>query len=226
MTDRVDLYRGVHKGMRRVLGSLTARAGQTDFGSPTEVAALVSSMEDAFALLASHGHHEDTFVMPLVRRHAPDVAARLDREHEQHEHQFADLLRTARELAGSQRPDPRVGHGLVVALSRLAAELTLHMADEEELAQPVLHRACDDVELGAVHDALVGSIPPETMSRFLHDMLPAMNGTERALFLSQMALGAPPEAIRGVIAIARTVLPDPEFIALAQGAPNAFAAAA
>lgn len=226
MNDRVDLYRGVHKGMRRVLGSLTSRAGQTDFGSPSEVEALAAAMADAFALMESHGHHEDTFVMPLVRKHAPDVAARLDREHGEHEHRFEDLLHRVAQLAASGRADARTGHGIVVALSRLAGELTLHMADEEELAQPVLHRACDDAELGAAHAALVASIPPETMMRFLGEMLPAMNGPERADFLSHMAEGAPPEAIRGVIEIARTTLAAPDFEALEQGASTAFARAA
>ena len=209
MTERVDMYRGVHKGIRRILSGLVERAGITDFSSADDVRALDAAMNDAFALCESHAQHEDRFIMPLAAKHAPELVAKLDAEHHAQDEVFASLRTRMGAVVQAGRADAREGHEIVVALSRIVGELNVHMADEEERVQPLLWRAYDDETLARAEGELVASIAPPVLMAFLVHMLPAMNAPERVGFIRNMATGAPPEAVLGVIDLAKGVLrPD------------------
>lgn len=226
MTERVDMYRSVHKGIRRLLSALLAQAGTTDFADQAEVAALEAAMHDAFALLASHARHEDAFIMPLARPYDAALIERLDVEHHGHEAAFSALEARIRAIREGRAEGPRTGHELVVALSRLAAELMQHMADEEERVQPLLWRTHDDATLARVEGELVASIAPPTLMAFLAHMIPAMSAPERVGFVRNMAQGAPPEAVRGVLELARSVLTSADMARLEGGVADVVPAAA
>lgn len=204
--ERVDMYLGVHKGIRRMLASLGNQAGTTDFAQPAQVASLEKAMVRAFELIESHGHHEDAHVMPLVLSHHPELVSTLDDDHHRHGEQFASLLERIRAIRDARATSSRAGHELVVALSRVVGELYEHMADEEEKVQPLLWRLYDDATLARVTGELVGSIPPEELRDFHAWMIPAMNEPERAGFMRNVAENAPREAYEGVVELARSVL--------------------
>ena len=84
----------------------------------------------------------------------------------------------------------------MVALSRFQGELLLHMADEEESAQPALWAALDDASpsWAHVHGAMVASIPPPEKAQALAWMLPAMNAPDRAALLRNPLRASAPAA--------------------------------
>ncbi|UJR85738.1 hemerythrin domain-containing protein [Sandaracinus amylolyticus] len=212
---RPSFYREVHKGIRMMLGALVERAGRTDFAEAASVARLRNETVEIFALLEAHAHHEDEHVGPLLRTHAPATAADLGAAHVEHHERMRLMISTlvAAERGGARAAD--LGHELVVALSRFAGELAIHMADEEEIAMPALWNALSDPELEAVHHALVRSIPPETAFAFYRWMLPAMSMPERTRMLTAMRTGAPPQVFDAVVALAARVLSAEDFAALA-----------
>jgi hypothetical protein len=61
-----------------------------------------------------------------------------------------------------------------------------------------------------MHEAIVGSIPPDEMARSLAFMLPAMNADDQAEMIGGMRAGAPAEVVEGVLALAQDVL-GPRF---------------
>jgi Hemerythrin HHE cation binding domain len=202
MNERLDLYRNVHKGIRVMLFDLVRKSGRTNFRDRDAVARLTADVRDIFELLESHAHTEDTFVMPLLRKHAPELATAFDAEHEDQEARLPGLLAALERIDSSAPAAERQGHLFCVQLSRIAGELLTHMADEELEINTALWRAMSDAELLEVEHRLVASIPPEKMGRYLTWMLPSMNHTERVKFLGVL----PPPVFAFVRELAKQVL--------------------
>lgn len=198
---RLDLYRNVHKGIRVLLFDLVQKAGRLDFGDEAALARYKAEVRDAFELLTGHAHNEDEYLMPLVAKHAPKLFAEFEEAHEDQEMRLPYLLVTLDHIQSADE-----GHRWTVQLSRIAGELLVHMADEEDRLNDVLWSAMSDAELHEVEQSLVGSIPPEKMARYLTWMLPAMNTEERATFLGSLQAGAPEPVFLFVRGLASQVL--------------------
>lgn len=208
--DRPNFYRPVHKGIRLLLHRLVEQAGRTDYADAAQLATLTAAARDGFELLQLHADHEERCLAPLIRAAAPEVARALDAAHHDQEQRLPALLALLDDVRRAGPAADAVGHGFTVALSRLAGELQVHMADEEERAMPALQAALSDAQLMEVHQALVGSIPPPEMARWAALMLPAASAPERLALLSGVRATAPAEAFQGLLALARRVLPAEE----------------
>lgn len=205
-TERVDVYRNIHKGLRVMLFDLVQQSGRTDFTDAAELGALRTSVRDIFELLESHAHNEDQFIMPLVRDAAPELAKEFAAAHEDQEALLPGLLAALESIDPNHADAEHQGHAFVMRLSRVAGELLVHMADEELELNPALWAKKSDTEIGEAEHQLVGSIPPEKMTRYLRWMLPAMNPNERAGFLAML----PPPVFGFVREVARQVLTPAE----------------
>lgn len=217
MENRHSLYKEVHKGLRALLLELVESAGRTDFTDAASLASLRSLVQSGFALLESHAHHENEFIIPELERLLPELARRNGEEHAAHEPEMSGLLSLLERIDPTKPDAAFVGHQFVVALSRLAAELTIHMAEEEESIMPALWNVLDDDALVEIEQRLVSNIPPDKMGYFLKWMIPAMNTPERVGMLVSMRAGAPPEVFEGVRELARTVLSPMDDEALSRG---------
>ncbi|HET7437489.1 MAG TPA: hemerythrin domain-containing protein [Thermoanaerobaculia bacterium] len=214
MSQRVNLYREVHKGIRAMLSELLRQSGRVDFSDAEALAKFRAEAHGIFEMLESHAHHEDTFVMPVVREVALQVAQIIESAHVDQEAQLPELLALLDSIDSSAPDAAHRGHTFVVKLARISGELLLHMSDEEELIMPALHAAFTDDELNAIEQRLLASIPPEKMARFLGWMIPAINGSERVAMLAGMQAGAPAEVFAFVREIARKALTPHEDAAL------------
>lgn len=199
-----DFYLAIHKGVRAMLADLLARASTLSWSRPVEVAALRVAVDDTFELLLSHADTEDRFVHPLLAVAAPEVLDRLARAHDEQDQVLGglhDLLCAIEAGEGAA-----LGHRFVLALSRYVAEQLAHMADEEQRAQPALWERVDPQALHAAHVALLASIPPGKMQRYMRWILPALSAEEREGMLLGMQQSAPPPAFAGMLALCREVL--------------------
>jgi len=203
---RHNFYREVHKGIRALLGTLVEQAGRTDFQDASEVAKLRRAVDEGFDILEGHARHETRFVAPLLRAHAQEAGLALDDDHEEQTRAIAGLRARLEAVDASDPSAAASGHAFVVALSRFAGELLVHMADEEERALPALWAAVDDSALLRTHQELLASLSPDEMAQSLTLMLPAMNGSERLAMVAQARASAPPEAFRTLMGLARRVL--------------------
>ena len=75
-----------------------------------------------------------------------------------------------------------------------------------------LHYGAD--ELRAIEGALIGSIPPDEMLRFLNLMLPAMNPGERVALLQGPRQGMPPAVFQDFLSQLAPSLASRDFEAL------------
>ncbi len=221
MFERHNFYRDIHKGIRCMLLDLVAKSGRVNFNDSAELDAFRATARDTFAMLEGHAEHENTFVAPLLDEHAPVIAGVIGGAHDDQEPRL-ELLLAALDAIDSAAPEARAkGHAWVVQFSRLAGELLVHMADEEELVLTALWKAVDDAALIDAHERLVRSIPPAEMGRTLALMLPAMNTPERVEMLAQMRSTAPAEVFGSVRKLAQSLLSAREDEALEQGLRNA-----
>lgn len=209
---KYDMYRNIHKGIRYVLGGVTTSAGRVDPGDDTAVEALGAQWHDIVRLLVGHAEHENDFIGPLLDIHAPALGSVIADQHEQIEHQLAQLEVLADRAVGSAVADRRaVTHRLYLALASFTATFFQHMELEELEVNPTLSQAISVEGLREVEHELVASLSPEEVAQAAALMLPAMNVEDHVEWFGGMRAGAPPEAFAGVLGLARTVLDQTSY---------------
>jgi len=212
----VDVYRDIHKGIRRELFAVTGEVGSAD---PHDTAALARTAERfrmLVKLLLSHAEHEEEFLQGLIEVHAPRLADAVVRDHHWLDAQMAQLEVVAdRAVEGAGDDQRLVVHKLYLGLASFTADYLGHQAFEELEISPQLSIAMGPDELAAVNQAIVASIPPDEVAISLRLMLPAMNVDDRVELLGGMQAGAPPEVFAGVMGLAGQVLDDEAYRATA-----------
>ena len=208
----VDLYRDIHKGIRAELFATTEAAGRVDPADPAGRADLAHQVDGLVALLVAHAEHEDTHMQPTIDVHLPALAERIAVDHERIEGRLDTLVELAQVGSGDGPAGRTQTHRLYLELASFTAAYLEHQDLEERIVMPALDGAAGIDACLAMHQAIVGSIPPEEMARSLALMLPAMNVDDRTELLGGMQAGAPPEVFAGVWGLARSLL-RPEDVA-------------
>lgn len=219
--DRVefDIYRDIHKGIRRELFAVTSAAGAVDPGDGDAVAATASRFRGLVTLLVAHAEHEEDFLQGLIEVHAPQLAAIVVRDHRWLECQMAQLevlADRAVDAARTRGDDSRhLVHKLYLGLAGFTSDYLGHQSFEELEISPALSIAIGPDELAAIDAAIVASIPPDDAAVALGLMLPAMNVDDRVELLGGMQAGAPPEVFGQAMGLAEMVLDAPDYHATA-----------
>jgi hemerythrin-like domain-containing protein len=217
MQARPNFYRDVHKGIRVLMFDLIAKSGRTDYSNSEELSSLRSAAHSCFELLEHHAEHENQALGTIIEIHAPELVHLVGATHDDQEKQIEELSQMLNRIEPTAAGTAAAGHAFSVELSRFFGELLTHMADEEQQIMPALWRTHSDEELEAVHQRLVGTMPPERLASFLRWMLPAMNTPERVEMLTGLRLAAPAAVFGFVRELAASVLSSEDETALAEG---------
>jgi len=211
-----DAYRDVHKGIRAELFAVVASAGNTDPGDSEARAALSAHVGDVVELLMDHAGHEDTHVLPVLEDHAPALFDRNAADHAALDARLARIAERAGAITGAAPGERRARvHNLYLDLASFTGAYLAHQEFEERIVMPALLDALGVEGAIALHQAIVGSIPPPKMAKALAVMLPAMNVDDRTEALDGMQQTAPPEAFDAAWGLTRSVLPAADFRAVA-----------
>jgi len=211
----VDLYRDIHKGIRSELFAAVEAAGSTDPADSCARLALADQVRSLVTFLESHAEHEDAAILPALEEHLPALAEDVVDDHAAFETRTRELVELADAAAESGADQRRLTHLLHLDLAAFASQYLLHQDMEERELMPALFDAIGFEATLAIHQAIVGSIPPDEMVRSLAVMLPAMNLDDRAELLGGMKAGAPAEVFQGVWSLAGSVLRPADRDALA-----------
>lgn len=210
-----DAYRDIHKGIRAELFAAVGVAGSLDPTNRTGRAALAAQVHDLVDLLVDHSHHEDTHIHPVLEAHAPALFERLTVDHADLDGRVARIAERAAEAVDSAPSERRARvHNSYLDLASFTSAYLAHQEIEERIVMPALIDAVGVEGALAIHQAVVGSIPPETMAKTLAVMLPAMNLDDRAELLGATQHGAPPEVFASVWGLAGSVLAPADHRAL------------
>jgi hypothetical protein len=203
----LDLYRDIHKGIRAELFALTGDAGRLDPADRVGRVATQAYVDDVVALLVSHAEHEDGAVQPAIEANLPDLAVQVVEEHEGLEARMVDLQTYAADAVAAGDADARGAvHRLYVELASFTSAYLAHQDLEERVVMPRLEAAIGFEAVLGIHQAIVGSIPPEEMAKTLPGMLRAMNVDDRTELVGGMQAGAPPEVFAGLWSLVKSGL--------------------
>jgi Hemerythrin HHE cation binding domain len=210
-----DPYVNIHKGIRGELFRVTYRAGNLDPGERCDRERLVEDVRNLFAVLVQHAEHEDEFVQPHIEVHAPFYGEVVAADHERLEARMVEIQARVERAAATRSSVQRAAmHHVYLDLASFTSAYLEHQDFEERQVMPALAAVMGVDEVVAVDQAIVASIPPETMAASLGFMLPAMNIEDRAAMLGGMQAGAPPEVFAGVWALAGSILNPADHQAL------------
>ncbi|WP_119299875.1 hemerythrin domain-containing protein [Dongia deserti] len=182
---RIDLYRNVHKGQRAHLFSLAVALGRVDHADASAVAALASGLRAAVGELHQHAENEERFIHPLLRARAPEVAARLEREHHALEPALAEVEEMLRGFDGADDPFNACVE-LYRAWCRMVSAYLAHLDAEERVGMAALWDTCTDDEIFAVIRAFTASRTTTDQINDLRSQVPALSPHERAMLLAGM----------------------------------------
>lgn len=213
---KVDFYGPVHKGVRWALARLLSSIGSTSPGNKTEVVMVLADIDELLVAIASHLSHEEHFVHPAIEARRPGATTRLEDEHREHE-SAAQGIRVLLDAIRTGSPDtrPALWRALYLRFADFTAENIRHMAEEEEVMQPLLEELYTTAELEELHGRLLAAIPPEEMAVFARFMLPANDFEFRLKMLEDARAAMPASAFVGMFAAATVNLAPDEISKLA-----------
>jgi hypothetical protein len=214
MSARFDIYREVHKGVRKALFDLAIQSGNTDFSSAEPLKRLREQFTLTKNLLEVHAHCEDTYVEPLLRQCDAPVAARFAAAHTALETTVSHLQGLLDTFDINRTDVAEHSQRFYLELTRFIGEYLQHIADEEQQLMPLLWERFDDAALLEVETTVRASLPPPVMANFLSVMIPAMNHHERTGLLTGMKQMAPPEVFDGVCQLSQNVLSEHDWARL------------
>jgi len=181
---RIDLFGPIHKAIRCALADLLSQMGNTTFADAASASRVADMLEEVTELCEDHRGVEERLLLPAL---AERLHGTLDRVVEAHASQpvavaelraLAETLRTSREEVR-----PIVGRTLYLHFSTFAAELLLHMAEEEQVVQPLLEKLFSDEEVRFIHGRLRAAVTMEERLRAMPWMIRGTNAAERKAIL-------------------------------------------
>jgi len=211
----VDLYRDIHKGIRRELFTLVERAGSLDSSVRSARVDLAAQLDRNVELLVQHAYHEDTYAQPSIEKFLPDLAAEIESDHTRIEGRLVRLQEMGYDSINAAPSAQRFAvHSLYIKLASFTAEYLTLQDFEERVVMPALEKAVGPEAVLGIHGAIVSSIPPEEMAHSLALMFPSMNIDDRSELLGGIRANAPAEVFEGVWGLVGSVLAPPDFTAL------------
>lgn len=197
---RLDLYRGIHKALRRAFADTLVRVGALDVGDEAALAADLDALDALLILCRSHLEHENAFIHAALLRRQPSRALPTAEDHDHHILQIDRLAAQVQRLrvTGPAARQP-LADRLYDELADFVQDNLAHMRVEERDNNAALWVLYSDVELADLHQALVASIPPHEMVEVLRLMLPAFNPGERHALLADLQATLPPPLFEALV---------------------------
>lgn len=226
MTDRFDIYRNIHMGLRACMMETLLAVGRMDPADVAELGTVLGQVRFLLRFCQLHLKKEDKFLHPAMEARAPGSTAHIASEHLEHIAAFTTL--EAAVVAVEQAPDGarlKPSLALYKQLALFVGENFVHMHIEETDHNEVLWRTHSDQEIIAIEHAIIASITPEDKPLTLRWMLPALSPDVRAMMMGMLRANLPPEATAGIMAMLKAHLSDTNWRKLTEALEKRFVAA-
>ncbi|MFZ0892618.1 MAG: hemerythrin domain-containing protein [Thermoplasmata archaeon] len=210
MVAQGDLFTPIHKGLRTMIYGLSGRLQTNDFADGAATEALITDLENDFAvarsagcalcILAHHAVDEESFVFPAVASVGNKLITELISEHHDLTRRELEIAKAGHELLSTDSAEARVRAGvrLNIAANQLFGAYLVHMNREEAELVPLMQEHFSDPEMAAMQGKIIGQIPPDRLFAIMGWMLPSLNVTELSRLLSSLKSAAPPQFMKAV----------------------------
>jgi hypothetical protein len=202
---RADVFINVHKGLRRGLLGVALKIGQLDWADEAEVKTLGEEFKTLLHFLREHAANEDEIQFPLLEERVPGATGRQQEDHRKLEKELDQMeMDWSLILQNQDREGP--GYRFYMGFNRVLSGYLAHMDREENEITGAFYRHFSDAEITTGFKKIIARTSPQDMGMMLGYMIPAMNGEERFVFLSNLRMTAPPEVFGKVKGLAQKVL--------------------
>ncbi len=195
MSDRENLFRPIHKGIRVMLYQLGSRLQSTNFADPIEGNRFVARMKQelgnslsncVLCLLRAHSGHEEKDIFAEMRARDPDIVDLVMQEHAEVARRIWRVTKTCDEIAGLTSPDARieVGDRLIQEVNDLFVFYLSHLNNEEATLVPVMWERFTDEQLRAMRARFYDSLPLPLFETWMRWTLPSLNEHELIVLFS------------------------------------------
>ena len=208
MLARLDMYTGIHQGLRANMYETGLLLSRTNFADEAERGAAIAAVTTSLGFLDEHVIHEDTFLAPVFKDISPALGDTIGDQHGGHERESAEIKATAARLREGGGDPLAEGAKLCAQYNHLIADHMAHMSLEETKGNAALWAHRTDDQLREVHAGIQGSMPPERFAEYLKIMVPNMNYQELTGMLGGIKATAPPPVFEMVSGLARECLGD------------------
>jgi len=204
MTERENLFRPIHKGIRAMIYELGRRLQVTDFTDDTASNALATQLQHELnsavsncilCLLHSHSKHEEAGIFAPLRPLDPEAVEAMMSEHVEVVRRILGVTKTCDELLRQGSPERRieVGDRLSLETNDLFAFYLQHMNNEEATIVPITWEHFSDQQLRSMRSQFHQSIPRRRLEEWMRWTFPALNPQELVLLLHAMKEDGPPD---------------------------------
>jgi hypothetical protein len=218
VSDRENLFKPVHKGIRAMVYELGLRLGVTDFTSvkeSNEIALqlkhdLIDSRANCIlCLLYAHSRHEEKDFFSAMVPFDKELVELMMGEHRDLGKQIAELGKTCDELVGLTDRARRieVGDRLCLEANDLFAAYLAHLNNEEATLVPAMWERFTDEQLRAFRAQFYNHVPLPRFEEWMRWTLPALNPEELEILLKGMRTDPAPNRYRDVLRVAEATLP-------------------
>lgn len=172
---RVDMFGPIHKALRCALADLLVSMGRASFLEDVQAQRVVADLEEVLFLCEGHLAHEDRFVFPRLATRLSGPLESIESAHDAQPRMIAELRALAASVARAPIDKrPLVGRTLYLHYSAFVGEALLHMAEEEQVVEPLLERLFTDEEIEEVRAQIQASLTPSEVERITRFILRAV----------------------------------------------------
>ena len=166
---RPNLYKDIHKLVRKHLFSFSEDCAKVDFTSDNEVQEYQQKFEGWAEFLEMHALNENMGLHPLLVNKNADIS-RVTHDHEELEGEVAKLRDQVVAIAGSTSDDEKIAlaHEHYLDLQMYIYHQLGHLNEEERVIMPLLQSLYTDEELEGVIQAIFTHMDD---THFIHAML-------------------------------------------------------
>ncbi|HRH67437.1 MAG TPA: hemerythrin domain-containing protein [Bacteroidia bacterium] len=213
--NRPDVYRNIHKALRKVMFDFSYAAGRIDIWRDEQLQVLNRQFDAFVGILELHGAKEDNYSLPLLESKRAGSTKHNEEEHEQIQAEIEGLKQQMSALIDSREAHRTDCYwNFYYAVNNFISTYLMHMQMEEIVMTNLFYELCSDEELQAMTAAILNSLTPADSMMILPNMIPAIEPSERLHMMSRIRMTALPSAFDALMKLCKEVLPPVDFLEL------------
>ena len=174
--NRPDIFRNVHKGIRRALFEVCVTLGRSE-GDAERTTAARAQLREVLRFVAHHGENEDILLLPMLASPVPQVCEQMRSAHRRIDERIEALMLSL---------DTASAPALYSRTCEFVADYLEHMREEETELEPLIRAALSLEQLTSFGRGSVERTAAEDQRMMLGWMLPAMTRDDVEAFLAKV----------------------------------------
>lgn len=210
---RFNAFNLIHKALRNMMYDTALTLQQTNFTDESEANIAIEKIETVVHTFEGHAHHEDTLVLPAVKKYDAALVESFENEHEK-DMALGNMLKNLINIyRNTNFEEEKINAGS--ALSKSFVDFMVfnleHMGREEILINAVLWKNYTDEQIMDISKKIAASVPPEEMALVSQWMIRSVSNTEAINWLLGVKASAPAFVLQSILSVAEKFLPANRF---------------